>query len=74
MLTTHRLILRDFRETDWEAVLEYQSDPLYLRFYAWTGRTEAQVRAFIQGFLKGQWWDHLLYAILDHEWKAQPGR
>jgi len=31
-LTTNRLILRDFVESDWRAVLEYQSDPAYLRY------------------------------------------
>ena len=33
-LTTDRLILREFREDDWRATLAYQSDPLYLRYYA----------------------------------------
>jgi RimJ/RimL family protein N-acetyltransferase len=54
MLTTRRLVLRDFRESDWEAVREYQSDPCYLRFNPWTERTEAEVRAFVQRFLDQQ--------------------
>jgi ribosomal-protein-alanine N-acetyltransferase len=53
-LVTERLILREFMEEDWKAVLEYQSDPLYLRYYAWTGRTEAEVREFVGWFLKSQ--------------------
>ena len=53
-LTTDRLILREFREDDWRATLAYQSDPLYLRYYAWTGRTEDEVRAFIGMFLAQQ--------------------
>ena len=32
-LTTERLLLRDFVEADWEAVLAYQRDPMYLRYY-----------------------------------------
>jgi hypothetical protein len=33
------LILRDFVEDDWQRVLEYQSNPLYLRYNEWTERT-----------------------------------
>ena len=32
-LETDRLILREFEGSDWTAVLAYQSDPLYLRYY-----------------------------------------
>jgi ribosomal-protein-alanine N-acetyltransferase len=53
-LTTDRLILREIVEEDWNAVLAYQSDPLYLRYYAWTQRTEADVREFIGWFLANQ--------------------
>ncbi len=48
---TARLQLRDFREDDWPAVLAYQSNPLYLRYYAWTGRTPEAVQAFVQRFV-----------------------
>jgi RimJ/RimL family protein N-acetyltransferase len=54
ILTTERLILRDFVESDWEAVLAYQQDPLYLRYYEWTSRTGEEVREFIQMFLDHQ--------------------
>ena len=53
-LMTQRLRLREFREHDWLAVLAYQSDPLYLRYYEWTERTPEAVRAFIGMFLKHQ--------------------
>jgi ribosomal-protein-alanine N-acetyltransferase len=53
-LVTERLILREFRADDWPAVLAYQTDPRYLRYYAWTGRTEKEVRAFVQMFLDQQ--------------------
>jgi RimJ/RimL family protein N-acetyltransferase len=53
-LTTERLVLRDFVESDWEAVLAYQQDPLYLRYYEWTSRTREEVRAFMKRFLDQQ--------------------
>jgi RimJ/RimL family protein N-acetyltransferase len=54
VLTTQRLILREFVESDWPAVLAYQSDPRYLRYYHWTHRTEEEVREFVQMFLDHQ--------------------
>jgi RimJ/RimL family protein N-acetyltransferase len=53
-ITTERLVLREFVADDWAAVLAYQSDPRYLRFYAWTDRSEAEVREFVQMFLVQQ--------------------
>ena len=53
-------------DTDWAETLAYQRDPLYLRFYPWTDRTEAEVKDFwtdraeaevkdfIQGFIDQQ--------------------
>jgi RimJ/RimL family protein N-acetyltransferase len=51
---TERLRLRDFQADDWAAVLAYQSDPRYLRYYAWTERAEEDVRAFVGMFLAHQ--------------------
>jgi RimJ/RimL family protein N-acetyltransferase len=55
-LETERLILRDFVQDDWQRVLEYQSDPLYLRYYEWTesDRTPESVREFVGWFLDHQ--------------------
>jgi ribosomal-protein-alanine N-acetyltransferase len=53
-ITTDRLILRDFVADDWQDVLAYQRDPRYLRYYAWTDRTEPEVRDFVQMFLDHQ--------------------
>jgi [ribosomal protein S5]-alanine N-acetyltransferase len=53
-LTTDRLLLREFVEDDWTAVLDYQSDPRYLRYYHWTGRNERDVRQFVQMFMEQQ--------------------
>ena len=50
-IVTDRLILREFVADDWPAVLAYQRDPRYLRFYPWIDRTEAEVRDFLQIFL-----------------------
>ena len=54
ILTTERLDLRDFVEEDWLAVLAYQKNPLYLRYYAWVDRTPEQVRDFVRMFLAHQ--------------------
>ena len=54
ILTTERLLLRDVVESDWEAVLAYQRDALYLRYNEWTDRTAEDVRKFIQMFLDHQ--------------------
>ena len=53
-ITTERLLLREFAQDDWRAVLDYQRDPRYLRYYPWHDRTEADVRAFVQMFLDWQ--------------------
>jgi len=53
-LRTKRLILREFREDDWQAVLSYQSNPLYLRYYEWTERKPDEVQAFVRVFLDQQ--------------------
>jgi ribosomal-protein-alanine N-acetyltransferase len=53
-LETERLILRDFVKDDWQRVLEYQSDPLYLRYNAWTERTPEAVQEFVGWFLDHQ--------------------
>jgi [ribosomal protein S5]-alanine N-acetyltransferase len=53
-LTTERLVLREFVASDWQAVLAYQSNPLYLRYYEWNERTPEAVREFIQMFLTHQ--------------------
>ncbi len=49
-ITTERLVLREFGEDDWRAVLDYQRDPLYLRYYPWEDRDETEVRAFVDTF------------------------
>ncbi len=54
ILRTKRLLLRDFSADDWPAVLAYQSDPRYLRYYPWEQRTPDDARAFVQMFLDQQ--------------------
>ena len=53
-LETERLILRDFVKEDLQRVLEYESDPLYLRYYEWTERTLEGVQEFLGWFLAHQ--------------------
>ncbi len=47
-------MLREFVEDDWGAVLAYQSDPRYLRFYPHPAPTPEQARAFVAQFLDQQ--------------------
>ena len=47
-IVTPRLVLRELVAGDCPAVLAYQRDPRYLRFYPWTDRSEADVQAFVQ--------------------------
>jgi RimJ/RimL family protein N-acetyltransferase len=53
-LTTQRLVLREFREQDYTAMLAYQSDPRYLEYYPWTARRPRDVRRLLQRFLDAQ--------------------
>jgi [ribosomal protein S5]-alanine N-acetyltransferase len=53
-LTTARLILREYGADDWPAVLAYQSDLRYQRFYSHTDHTPEQARDFVQMFLDQQ--------------------
>ncbi len=53
-VTTARLRLREFIDDDWRAVLDYQRDPRYLRYYPWDERTEDDARAFVGMFLNWQ--------------------
>ena len=83
LLTTARLILREFVAEDWPAVLAYQSDPRYLRYYHWTGRTPVEVQDFVGMFLAQQQVEPRLktaacgdsqgYGRIDRELWASPG-
>ncbi len=53
-LATERLILREFKHSDWSDILDYQSDPLYLRYYDWTDRTPEAVQDFVAMFVAQQ--------------------
>lgn len=53
-IVTQRLVLREFLEEDWAAVLAYQQDDRYLRYYPWTERTEGDARSFVQTFIEWQ--------------------
>jgi RimJ/RimL family protein N-acetyltransferase len=55
-IQTERLVLRDFVINDWPAVLAYQRDPRYNRYYPdrWVGRSDDDVRAFVQMLIDRQ--------------------
>jgi RimJ/RimL family protein N-acetyltransferase len=54
ILTTERLVLREFTVDDWPAVLAYQSDPRYLRYYPPTHTTVDDARAFVRRLVEWQ--------------------
>ena len=54
ILTTQRLVLREFTIDDWRAVHTYQSDPRYRRYYGERDWSEAGTRAFVQRFVDNQ--------------------
>jgi ribosomal-protein-alanine N-acetyltransferase len=54
ILATDRLLLREFVEDDWQAVLAYQSDARYLEYSPWIHRTAGEVRDFVRSFVEWQ--------------------
>jgi len=57
VIVTDHLALREFEEDDFEAILSYQSDPRYLRFYerTWAENQSDNVRELLERFLS---WQH----------------
>ena len=53
-LTTPRLILREFRESDLDAVHAYGADPEVSRFMVWGPNTPENTRAFLDRALSAQ--------------------
>ena len=51
-IRTERLLLRPYEEGDWRAVLQYQSDPRYQRYYHFDRRTEQDARDFVGMMLR----------------------
>jgi [ribosomal protein S5]-alanine N-acetyltransferase len=54
LLETQRLILREFRQTDWQAVYEYRSDPEVARYMDFRPNTEQESKIFISVALANQ--------------------
>jgi len=53
-LETKRLILREILPSDWEAILEYQRKPEYLKFYEWEERSPDDAKKFVQMLIDWQ--------------------
>jgi RimJ/RimL family protein N-acetyltransferase len=51
---TSRLWLRDLKESDWQAVYEYASDPEVVRYMDWGPNTEEETKGFIHRALEAQ--------------------
>jgi [ribosomal protein S5]-alanine N-acetyltransferase len=47
-LETERLLLREYKETDFEAVQLYASDPEVVCYMEWDPNTEKDTRQFLQ--------------------------
>jgi RimJ/RimL family protein N-acetyltransferase len=54
IVSTRRLLLRDLKEADLQAVHQYASDPEVVRYMSWGPNTEDETRDFIQRALAGQ--------------------
>jgi RimJ/RimL family protein N-acetyltransferase len=55
LLTTERLLLREFIANDWDAVFAYQSDTRYLRYAPWNSRLREHVERLVHDFIG---WQH----------------
>ncbi len=53
-LESNRLILRDFIESDKQAVFDYQSNPEYLKYYASKTRTQDETYDLVKRFITWQ--------------------
>ncbi|HUZ00168.1 MAG TPA: GNAT family N-acetyltransferase [Thermomicrobiaceae bacterium] len=53
-IDTERLVLREFREADWPAILAYWSDPRYQRYYPPEANVERAVRDLVGRIVAAQ--------------------
>ncbi|MDH5448240.1 MAG: GNAT family N-acetyltransferase [Candidatus Bathyarchaeota archaeon] len=54
VIQSERLLLREFEETDWQAVHSYASDPEVVRFMDWGPNAEDETKAFISRSISSQ--------------------
>ncbi len=53
-IETERLILRDFKDTDWQVMAAYWGDPRYQQFYPVVEDVEGMVRQLVAMFVEAQ--------------------
>ena len=53
-METKRLVIRDFREEDWQAVHTYASSPLVATHMIWGPNSEEETKTFIKGVIHMQ--------------------
>jgi ribosomal-protein-alanine N-acetyltransferase len=53
-LSTSRLVIREFRPDDWQAVREYAHDPVVTRYVPWGPNTEEETRAALARMIARQ--------------------
>jgi RimJ/RimL family protein N-acetyltransferase len=54
VIQSQRLLLREFKEVDWQAVHRYASDPEVVRFMDWGPNTENETKAFVSRSISSQ--------------------
>ncbi len=54
LLTTKRLLLREFRELDWQAAHEYACDPEVVRYMEWGPNAEKDTQNFVRRAITAQ--------------------
>jgi ribosomal-protein-alanine N-acetyltransferase len=54
VVRAERLVLRNFEETDWEAVHAYASDPEVVQYMDWGPNTEEETKQFVQRAIANQ--------------------
>jgi RimJ/RimL family protein N-acetyltransferase len=53
-LKTKRLLIREFKPSDWKAIHEYGSDPRVVRYMIWGPNTIPQTKAFLRKKIRQQ--------------------
>lgn len=54
IIETKRLLLRDFKKTEWKVVHNYASDPEVVRYMDWGPNTEEETKSFLERAISRQ--------------------
>lgn len=53
-IDTERLVLREFKKSDWKWVHAYARDPVVLQYESWGPNTEAETKRFLEVVIRNQ--------------------